>query len=431
MRVLITNNTLAARAGSELYVRDLATGLLDRGITPIVYSTMLGEVAEELRRLTVPVIDDLEALAAPPDLIHGQHHLETMTALLHFPGVPAVYFCHGWLPWEEMPPRSPRILRYVAVDQTCRDRLVCEQAIPEDRVRVLLNFVDLERFKPRPPLPARPARALIFSNNANEQTHAPAIREACRRSGIALDVVGLQAGNACANPEALLGGYDLVFAKARSAIEALAVGAAVVLCDANGVGEMVTTGNLERLRPLNFGIRALREPVSAAALQREIGRYDARDAGEVSRRIRTAAGRDAVVDEVVALYREVIAEGTALPPADASAEARAAAAYLRALAPRLKERDGLWIAYRAMQGELDDLQNECAAQRAACDAVRAELAARDQSLDAERQQGLAAQAELERMRRTLGWRLLSCYGPIKYRWVLPAYHRVKKLLKGE
>src|SRR2546430_4332475 len=32
-------------------------------------------------------------------------------------------FCHGWLPWEETPPHFPRILRYVAVDHTCRDRL--------------------------------------------------------------------------------------------------------------------------------------------------------------------------------------------------------------------------------------------------------------------------------------------------------------------
>jgi len=172
----------------------------------------------------------------------------------------------------------------------------------------------------------------------------------------------------------------------------------------------VTTGNLERLRPLNFGIRALREPVSAAALEREIARYDAGDAGEVSRRIRATAGRDAVVDAVVSLYREVIAESTALPPADATAEARAAAAYLRALAPRLKERNSLWVAHQE---------------------VRTELAARDQLLDAQRQQLMAVQAELERIHRTPGWRLLSRYGPIKHRWVLPAYQRVKRLLKGK
>lgn len=42
LRILITNNTLANRAGSELYVRDLATALLDGGHTPIAYSTILG-----------------------------------------------------------------------------------------------------------------------------------------------------------------------------------------------------------------------------------------------------------------------------------------------------------------------------------------------------------------------------------------------------
>jgi len=430
MRVLITNNTLAGRAGSELYVRDLATAVLDRGITPIAYSTQLGDVAEELRRATVPVIDDLDALATPPNLIHGQHHLETMTALLRFPGVPAIYFCHGWLPWEEMPPRFPRILRYIAVDHTCRDRLVCEHAIPEDRLRVLLNFVDLERFKPRGALPARPARALVFSNSASEQTYMQAAREACQQAGIALDVIGFKAGNVCAHPEAVLGGYDLVFAKARSALEALAVGAAVVLCDAAGVGEMVTTNNLDRLRPLNFGIRALREAVSAEALAREIARYDANDAAEVSRRIRATAGRDAVIDELVSIYQEVLAE-SAGQPNDAIAEYHAASAYLRAQAPRLKERDGLWIAYQAIQKERDRLQTERDRIQAERAVLRAELAASNEQVGIQHQQSSATQAELERMRNTLGWRLLNRYGPVKHRFVLPAYHRLKKLLKAE
>ena len=190
LRILIINNSLAMRAGSELYVRDLATALLARGHTPIAYSTELGDVARELRAATVPVIDDLEALGAAPDLIHGQHHLETMTAILRFPGVPAIYVCHGWAPWQEAPPRSPRILRYVAVDHACRDRLVFEHGISEERVRVLFNFVDLERFAPRAPLPARPTRALVFSNAASERTHVGVLREACARAGIALDVVG-------------------------------------------------------------------------------------------------------------------------------------------------------------------------------------------------------------------------------------------------
>ncbi len=350
LRILITNNALAARAGSELFVCDLATALLERGHTPVAYSTVLGDVARELRRATIPVVDDLGALATAPDLIHGQHHLETMTALLHFPGVPAVYFCHGWTPWEEAPPRFPRILRYVAVDHTCRDRLVFENSIPEDRVRVLLNFVDLERFEPRGPLPSRPARALVFSNNATEYTYLGAVREACARAGILLEVIGLGAGNPHARPETVLGQYDIVFAKGRSALEALAVGAAVVLCDSAGVGPMVTTGELDRLRALNFGIRSLREPLSVDVIAREISRYDPKDAAEVSRQIRATAGRDSAVDEIIALYREVLAEHASTGGCDARAEMSAAAAYLRWLSPELKDRDRLHAELAALYG---------------------------------------------------------------------------------
>src|SRR5204862_12908 len=124
------------------------------------YAELAGDAAATFAETGVEAF----RLEAAPDLIHGQHHLETMTAMLRFPGVPAIYVCHGWAPWQEAPPHSPRILRYLAVDHACRDRLVFEHGISEERVRVLFNFVDLERFGPRAPLPARPARALVFSN---------------------------------------------------------------------------------------------------------------------------------------------------------------------------------------------------------------------------------------------------------------------------
>jgi hypothetical protein len=104
LRVLITNFTLATLSGSETYVRDLALGLLRRGHTPIVYSPELGEIARELREAAVPVVDDLNAVAVTPDIIHGNHNPDLMTALLHFPAVPAVFFCHSWTDWLASPP---------------------------------------------------------------------------------------------------------------------------------------------------------------------------------------------------------------------------------------------------------------------------------------------------------------------------------------
>jgi hypothetical protein len=374
LRVLITNMTLASRSGTELYVRDLALGLLKRGHLPIVYSPHLGTIAEELRTATIPVVDDMDRLEAQPDVIHGHHHLTTMTALMRFAPVPAVYVFHGALSWHDVPPRFPRILRYVAVDETCRDLLAFEHGIPEDRLRVMLNWVDLARFVPRGPLPARPRRALIFSNEAHERTHLPAVREACGRAGLPLDVLGAGAGNVADRPEDLLGRYDLVFAKAKCALEALAVGAAVVLCDYRGAGPMVTVENLSALRKFNFGIRTLGGPLCADALGREIRRYDAAEAAEVSRRIRATAGLEESLDALITLYREVIDEHAALAgPPDLAAEERAAATYFRRVAPHF--------------AELDQHRGEAARLRAALEALG------------------DAPAELENIKRTATWRL--------------------------
>ncbi len=355
-------------------MRDLAIGLLKRGHEPIAYSTQLGEVARDIRGAGVLATDNFDTILGRPDIIHGHHHLDTMTALLRLPTTPAIYVCHGSTPWEEAAPRFPRILRYVAVDHACRDRLVIEHAIPPDRIRVILNFVDLERFKPRAQLPPNPLRALVVSNQASEETHTGAVRLACERAGITLNVVGKAMGNVSAQPESLLGNYDIVFAKGRAALEALAVGAAVVLCDAAGAGPMVTTQNVAELRPLNFGIRALHEPLTAEVIAREIARYDPADAADVSRFIRGTAGREGVIDELLSLYQEVINEYSCLPNHDVNAEHKAMADYLRQLTPRLRAAEML----------------------------------------------KAREKQLEMITNSRSWRLISRYSAIKQKLLLPA-----------
>ena len=407
LRVLITNNALAAHAGSELWVRDVATALLARGHTPIAFSPDLGAVAEELRRQTIPVVDRLDAVGVPLDLIHGQHHLETMTALLRFPGIPAVYVCHGWTPWQEAPPRFPRIRRYVAVDDTCRDRLVCEHGVPETQVRVLLNAVDLARFAPRDPLPVRPRRALVFSNAASEHTHLPAVRAACAQAGISVDALGIEAGTAVPCPEDVIGQYDVVFAKGRSALEAMAVGAAVVLCDANGVGPLVTSANFDRLRRLNFGIRASREPVSPETLCRELAGYDAADAAAVTTRLRGEGALESAVDELLDIYREVLAEHAAAPAADPAEECRAASDYLGWLGPFLKQQIGAIELRERHRARSEHVRLAAERDRARADeeVSRAETRRLDEAfhrlgdeLAETRAAALASDAELQRVR---------------------------------
>ena len=104
-----------------------------------------------------------------------------------------------------------------------------------------------------------------------------------------MDIVGItgQRPNA---PEALLPSYDLVFAKGRTTLEALAVGCAVVLADSVGSGPLVTAGNYAGLRARNFGIRELRHAHDATWYGSQITQYCASEAAAVSGWVRAEAG---------------------------------------------------------------------------------------------------------------------------------------------
>ena len=217
-RILITNVTLATRTGTETALRDLAVGLAAAGQKPMVYSPELGEIADEIRAAGIPVFSRLQDAPEEPDIVHGNHHVETVAALLHFRNARGLFVCHDRRAHMSAPPRMSRILRYVAVDYNCLERLTDEYRIPEHLTRVIYNAVDTERFLPRPPLPPRPQRALVFSNYAGPATHLDAVEQACRLLNLAVDTVGSGAASGSSAPEQLLGKYDLVFAKARCEI---------------------------------------------------------------------------------------------------------------------------------------------------------------------------------------------------------------------
>lgn len=332
LRILFAIQTLEGRAGGSLHVYDLALEALRRGHRPVIFSTRLGALAADLRRLTVAVVDRLDLITAAPDIIHGHSPIETVAALLHFPQTPAVFTCHAWDSPDALPPVMPGLLRYIAVDDTCRDHLVLQSGIPDDRVLVRYNAVDLLRFQRGAPRPARPTRALVFSNNAADSNYLPAVRAACEAAGLALDVAGDNSQRSVDRPEDILGHYDIVFAKARCAAEALASGAAVVVCDILGIAAMVTTTNYADVRRMNFGRRLLQRPVTTAAVAAEIAKYNAEDAARVTEHVRATEGVDAAFESIAAIYREAITEAKSREAIGDAELRRAAAGFLERIA---------------------------------------------------------------------------------------------------
>lgn len=320
LRVLVVNRVLDTPSGTVTYTRDLALGLQRTGHAPMVWSPRLGVPVDAIRAAAIPVTDRLEAVGSPPDVIHGHHLLTTLAALQRFPGVPAVFVCHDAASFFDTGPRHPRIRRYIAVDSGCRERLVNQEGVPAERCLLVPNAVDLERFRPRGPLPARPTRALAFGN-VLAGAELATLEEVCRSRGIRLDAAGEQVGGAVAQPERRLGDYDVVFAKGRCALEALAVGAAVVVCGPGGLGPLVSSDRVDALRTENFGRRAYRLPFDAANVAAQLDRYDAADAAAVGERVRSFAGLDGLTADLVEVYEAVCAEERAAPAPRAAEDA--------------------------------------------------------------------------------------------------------------
>jgi hypothetical protein len=133
-----------------------------------------------------------------------------------------------------------------------------------------------------------------------------------------------------------------VFATGRCAIEALCCGAAVIACDASGLGGLVTSQNYERLRQLNFALRALTGRVSVEAIHTELRKYDPNDAAFVSDQARVGCSLESLLDRVQEIYALVIGSWSQdRAEAAAKASRRAFLDFLHATLPR-KSTDTRW-----------------------------------------------------------------------------------------
>jgi hypothetical protein len=330
LRILITNLLVANFSGSETVVELLADALSRAGHAPMIFAPSLGPQAERMQARGHIVVDRLAMLPRRPDVMHLQHATPALMALVAFPDVPAVFTCHSATVEVEAPRLHPQIRRYVAVDDFCR-ALCVRRGIPEDRLSVILNAVDLGRFKARPPLPPRPKAALMLTKTFEQQKM---VRAACAKAGLTLDELGPATREISDQLDTILPRYDIVFATARMALEAAAVGCAVVVADGRGFAGMLRTENLQAWRRLNFGVGLLTAPVTAAALHTAIAAYDAADAAEVCRSLRIEASADDYAAAYLQLYSQAIGEAVAQDVSHAAATAVWLEDLLPSAAPR-------------------------------------------------------------------------------------------------
>lgn len=327
-RILLANVYLRNCSGTEVVTVDTAIALKKRGATVAVYTSEIGPISQPLRDAGIPVVAKIGELPWKPSVVHAHHVFQSLEIAATFPDVPQVFVCHDPSGWHSAPPRLSLIRAWGAVDKLCAKRIRSESLSPDCEIAWLANAVNLEKFARRGPLPDKPQRALAFTKG---NRHLPAIRDACKSWFLPLDEYGVGVNRVVSDVPTLLWDYDIVFATARSALEALAVGCAVIVADHRGFAGMVHPQNVELWRESNFGAELLTEATTAPLLIDAIREYKPVAAAEVSDWIRQQVDIQKYVDALEALHQAAIQSGRDQPiPADQTL-AEMPAAYRRAL----------------------------------------------------------------------------------------------------
>jgi len=305
MRILITNTWLVQPGGTEGGVRDLALHWHRRGDHVMIFSPRLGAISEPLARAGIEVTDDLTTLSAEPDLIHGQHQMETMMAVQYFKNAPALFYCNGYQPWQEAPPVHPRILLYVTISELTTQYVHEKTGVPAGDILRISNYADHQIFKPRSDADTdRIRRAVIYDRYLSPAENA-AIINACTAAGISCDTF-VDLNPPVQHPEKMLTDYDLVFAVGKSAIEAMSCGCAVIQCTGGAMGELVTTENLTFSQSRNFTAIVDQIPVTAERVRREISRYSPADVRAVTRYMHTDVSLERYIKNVDLAHAELL-----------------------------------------------------------------------------------------------------------------------------
>ncbi len=347
MKLLLTNDELhEIRGGTQTFTMDLALGLRARAHEVAVFAWMRGSLADELAGAGVPVVASPRECGFLPDVIHGQHHLAAMTAITAFPGVPAIYLCHGYSPWQERPPLHPRILHYAGMAPIMAPWMASLTGRSAEEITVIPNTVHLGRFSRVRRQESTPRRAVVFGNTAIPADHIAVLERACRERGIALDLIGEPFGTATAEPHVILPDYDIVFAIGRSALEALASGCAVVLFGSDGCGPMIHPQNLEFFLQRNLTVPEAGCAPAMEAINREIGTLNPAHCTAIAAEVRARFGHDSTCDLLEALYARTVAEWRDRPRPRPEEESIAISDYLAGLGPHIKGADERFRALR-------------------------------------------------------------------------------------
>lgn len=246
MQVVAAAHSLAGMGGSETYLVTVADHLQRLGHDLWLFTPEPGRSSDVARRLGLRVAVEEGELPPDPDVLLVQDGVVACDLAARYSGTPQAFVAHSDVFDLQLPPQLPDLVAAIVVLYDRVERRIRALAEPAADIVRLSQPVDVERFKPARPLPARPLVAMALGNYVHGQ-RLDLLRRACERAGVELRHVGWH-GEGERPAEHALNDADVVFGKARVIVEAMACGRAAYVFDHNGGDGWVTPESLRAAR---------------------------------------------------------------------------------------------------------------------------------------------------------------------------------------
>jgi len=278
MKMLLATHHCLNLGGSELFLYTLAKYLKKNyHHDVIVYSPFItGILREKIKKLGVKVVNDLRLIKNIKfDVIHLSHNIIAYEARNYFPDIPAIFVSHGPLPFLEQPPiHDLNIQFFVAVSEEVKENLV-SKGIPLDKIKIIRNPIDTERFRPYHSLQNNPKNILMIPSMHVNISQLNIVKQAAKKLKLTVEVINGK--SRIWDIEKKINNSDIIIGYGRIIIEALLCRKAAIVFDYLGGDGMVSSQNFHILKRKNFSGRTFRKFYNVDELVAEIAKYNVSD----------------------------------------------------------------------------------------------------------------------------------------------------------
>ena len=261
MRLVLATNHLGL-GGSESYLLTVAEQLDRLGHEVAVFTPEPGDGVEVARARGIEVVGE-SGLGSELDgaLVQDGGVSHQIADLC--PAIPQLFVAHSSKFDLQAPPQLDGAVGAVVVlnDRVARRMRSFDAEVEVVRLR---QPIDTERFNPPAPLPERPRRVLLLSNNSNAD-RISMLEEVCAEAGLELSRVGGSAGTTT-DIRPSLAEAEIVIGYGRSVLEAMACGRAAFVYDWKGGDGWITAGSYAAIEADGFAGGATGELIDRAGL---------------------------------------------------------------------------------------------------------------------------------------------------------------------